>query len=343
MIATATNLDYLATRLHARRSRMAEAERLDALCAVHTLPELSRAVQMETEYESPARFQRRLVQDLVRELVSCIPHVGGAGGGLLAWLPVRFQVENTKTLLRGFVNQTAPDALQEHLVTLPEGPALDVKGLAAAKTLESFVGLLPPGRPRQYLSEAVARHRDQPQPFYLEAALDCGYFRDLLARTFRLSGEDQVVARPLALHETNFFLFMLVARGRFHFNVSADALLALALPEICEDWFRKLLTVPDLLGAAKVGVGIVFDELPTEQSTDEAALEGLAWKRFWRLAHDTYRRDHMGLGAVLGYVALRRIETANLITISEGIRSGMVPAAIRARLTPLKELEVAHV
>ena len=75
----------------------------------------------------------------------------------------------------------------------------------------------------------------------------------------------------------------------------------------------------------------------------EVALEALAWKRFQRLANGAFRRDHMGLGAVVGYAGLRRVETANLITLSEGIRTGMTAEAIRARLVPRKELEAAYV
>jgi vacuolar-type H+-ATPase subunit C/Vma6 len=343
MFATADNLDYLATRLHARRSRMAEAERLDALCQIGVMPELCRAVRLDKDYQAVTEFQRRVVQDLVWELAGCVRHVGGAGGELVAWLLARFQVENMKMLVRGFVNQTPPEVLQEHLVTLPDGLALDVKGLAAAKSLEGFVELLPPGAPRQRLSEALARHRDQPQPFFLEAALDCGYFQELLAKTFQLSGEDQAVVRPLVLHEANFFQFMLAVRGRFHFDLPADALLAFHLPGIFDEWFKNLLTAPDMLAAAKSSIEIVFDELPTEQSSDETALEALAWKRFQRLANDAFRRGHMGLGAVVGYAGLRRVETANLITLSEGIRTGMTAGAIRARLVPRKELEAAYV
>jgi len=344
MMFTATNnLDYLATRLHARRSRMAEAERLDALCTIRTLPELSRAVRLDTDYQAGAEFQRRVVQDLVQELAGCVRQVGGAGGELVAWLLARFQVENMKTLVRGFVNQISPEVLQEHLVTLPERLALDVKGLATAKSLEGFVEWLPPGTPRQRLREAVDRHRDQPQPFFLEAALDCGYFQELLAKIRQLSGEDQAVVRALALQEANFFQFMLAVRGRFHFDLPADALLALRLPGVFDDWFKILLTAPDLLAAAKASVGIVFDELPAEPGADEVALEALAWKRFRRLANDTFRRDHMGLGAVVGYAGLRRVETANLITLSEGIRTGMTAEGIRARLVPRKALEAAYV
>lgn len=343
MFATANNLDYLATRLHARRSRMAEGERLDALCTIRSLPELSRSVRLDVEYQVATEFQQRLVQELVQELAGCVRHVGGTGGELVAWLLGRFQVENMKTLIRGFVNQTPPEVLQKHLVTLPAELSLDATGLMGAKSLESFIELLPPGTPRRRLSESLARHHDQPQPFFLEAALDCGYFQELLAKTSRLSGEDQTVVRPLALHEANFFQFMLAVRGRFHFDLPADALLSLHLPGVFDDWFKNLLTAPDWPAAAKSSVGIVFDELPLEPSSDDIVLETLAWQRFQRLAADVFRRDHMGLGAVVGYVALRRVETANLITLSEGIRTNLTTTAIRARLVPGKKLEAAHV
>ncbi len=344
MMRTGTNdLDYLATRLHARRSRMAEGKRLDELCNIRTIPELSHAVRLDTDYQSAAEFQRRLVQDMVRELSGCARHVGGAGGGVFAWMLARFQVENMKTLVRGFQNHTAPGVLQKHLVPLPEGLTLDVQRLATAGSLEDFCELLPPGTPRQRLSAAVAVLQDHPQPFFLEAALDCGYFQELLARTRQLSGEDLAAVRPLALQETNFFQFMLAARGRFHYDLPTDVLLSLRLPGSFEDWFKTLLTAPDMLAAAKDSVGIVFDEWPWVASFGEADLEALAWKRFLRLANGAFYRSYMGLGTVVCYAGLRRVETADLITLSEGIRTGMTTGAMRARLISRAEVEVAHV
>jgi len=337
------DLDYLATRLHARRSRMAEGARLDALCNIRTIPELGRATRLDADCSTAAEFQRQLVRDLVLELAGCLKHVGGAGGELFSWMLARFQVENIKVFVRAFLNQTAPDVLREHLVTLPEGLALDVERLAAAKSLEDFIQCLPPGAPRRHLSEAVAAHRDHLQPFYLEAALDRGFFQELLAKTRQLSGENLAILRPLALQEVHFFQFMLVIRGRFHFDLPSDVLFALRLPGISDDWFKILLTVPDLRAAAKSGVGIIFDELPAETAFAEADLEASAWKRFLRLANGAFRRDHMGLGAVVGYAGLRRVETANLITLSEGIRTGLTAGAIRARLVPRTDLEVAYV
>jgi vacuolar-type H+-ATPase subunit C/Vma6 len=51
----------------------------------------------------------------------------------------------------------------------------------------------------------------------------------------------------------------------------------------------------------------------------------------------------MDLGAVVGYAGIRRVEVANLISLSEAIRTGMAAEVIRARLIPRNDLESAYV
>jgi vacuolar-type H+-ATPase subunit C/Vma6 len=111
-----------------------------------------------------------------------------------------------------------------------------------------------------------------------------------------------------------------------------------------------MLTAKDLRTAAALAVGRVIDALPPEHESgettgplDAAELEALAWKRFLRLANRACRRNHMGLGAVIGYAVIRRVEVANLISLSEGIRAGVAPESIRARLIPRHDEEVAYV
>lgn len=140
-------------------------------------------------------------------------------------------------------------------------------------------------------------------------------------------------------------------RGKFHYDLPADSLLSLGVAGVgsSDEWFKALLAAPDILAAAKCAVGHALDELPPEQPTgesataDPAALEALAWKRFLRLANSAFRRSHMGLGAVVGYAGLRRVEVANLITLCEGIRTGLEAEKLRARLIPRTDLEAAHV
>lgn len=151
--ASANDLDYLATRLHARRSRMAEAERLDELCRVRTLPELGRALFPGAEISVTADFQRRLVEKLVREISDCLKHLEGEAQELMAWLLARFQWEDAKILLRGFLNLTPLETLQPHLVDLPSDLALDTPSLMSAKSLEDFVTRLPVRLPAQPVTD----------------------------------------------------------------------------------------------------------------------------------------------------------------------------------------------
>jgi len=116
--------------------------------------------------------------------------------------------------------------------------------------------------------------------------------------------------------------------------------------------FVEMLNDQDMSALAGHAEGRVFDAGPVEHgpadgsgsATVEAALfERLAWKRYLRLANLAFRQSHMGLGAVIGYAGIRRVEAANLITISEGIRKGMAAETIRARMITDTDAEAARV
>ena len=138
MRVAATNLDYLVARLHGRRSRLAEEERLEPLCRLPNLGELSRAVLSGAEVASVALLQRGLVQALLREWSEITAQLDGAAAAWMAWQSARFQIENLKVLARGVASRTPWARLQEHWVTLPADLALDAAALLAASDLEAF-------------------------------------------------------------------------------------------------------------------------------------------------------------------------------------------------------------
>jgi vacuolar-type H+-ATPase subunit C/Vma6 len=307
---------------------------------------------LDPEPGSAEHFQRRLVQDLIQELAGFRRHVDEAGQQFVNWLLARFQLENMKVLLRGLVNQTPMETLQPHLAVLPGDQALNAKALLAAGSVEIFADRLPAGRPRDRLGEILIRLPEAPRPFLLEAALDCGYYQELLARTAELHFEEREIISSLVYQESNFFQLMLVVRGKFKHELPAKMLLPLrvAASGVAADWFQLLLAAPDMPALAQYSLGSVVDEWPVSRgpgdskaTLDPAMLEALAWNRLFRLANAAFRRSHMGLGAVAGYVVLRRMEIANLITVSEGIRLGLDAGILRSRLVPRTDLEVAHV
>jgi len=349
----ASDLDYLSARLHTRRSLIAEGDRLDELCRVETNAELAAEIHPEALAQSAAGFQLQLVQDLVDELSGLLPHLNVTGAGLVGWMLVRFQVENLKVLVRGIAAGTSPELLREHVVSLPRHLVLDTQALATAQSLDQFVNLIPKGPLRASAKKVIEVYGKPPKPFFLEGALDGGYFRELLARLSRLSGEDRELIQPLVSQEVDTFHLMLLARGKFHYGLTSELLLPLHVPGtgIPRARFESMLAVPDLLTAAGQAVGRVIDTLPQEHkgpenkaaSVDAAALEALAWTRYLRLSNSAFRRSHMGLGAVVGYAGLRRVEVANLITVSEGVRGGIPAEAIRSRMIPRTEFVPEYV
>jgi len=335
--ASVNDLDFLSALLHGRRSRLAEGRRLDGLCQLPSLLEAWGNIYPDTEFRSTEDFQARLVQGLVKELLVCLRHVEDAGADLLAWMLARFQIENVKVLVRGLVNHVPFEEVRRFIVPLPHDLTLDAEGLRKASSLEDFIARLPPGMPRHWLRAAATVYREQPRTFYLEAALDCGYFQELLTRTQRLRDEDKEQVKPLIFQEVDTFHLMLVLRGKFHYRLTPEQLgpLHITGSEISTERFAAMSADPDPLTTASRTLGRVLDELPSPAGTPSAsetlnlaAFEALAWKRFLRFANLAFRRSDMGLGAVVGYLGTRRVEVANLITVSEAVGGGLPAEAL---------------
>lgn len=351
--ARTNDLDYLAARLHGRRSRLAEADRLDELCRLSRIAELADRLCPGKGIERVPLLQRRWVGDLVAELSGLRDSLSGAGERLLNWMLVRFQVENLKVLFRGFAAQAAQEPVKQHLFPLPKELALNVEALTGDGSLAELVKRLPDGPLQRSVKELVGGASEPPRPFFLEAALDRGYFRELLARAERIPGTDREAVQALVRQEVDTFHLMLALRGRFHYGLTPESLERFHAGKtgISPARFVGMLNAPDPVTAAKWALGRVFDRLPQELRETvgrpvidvAAALEAVAWNRYLQLANRAFRRSHLGLGAVIGYAGIRRMEVANLITLVEGIRAGLPAEVIRGRLFPRREVEVVHV
>jgi vacuolar-type H+-ATPase subunit C/Vma6 len=330
------DLDFLAARLHGRRSVLAEGARLDELCRIRTHAELSRLLYPELGLRSARELQRRMIGDLARELDELTARLKGAGAALLSWQCARLQVENFKVLARGFATGTPLAHLRPHLIAVPgDRPPLDAAALAGAVSFAAFVAAMPPGPLRAGLEEVRDLYQAQPRPFVLEAGLDLGYLRELVRRAGRLADDARAEVQCLASQEADIFHLMLAARGVFHYGLKPETLAGLhvAGSALSRKEFAAMLSAGDLASVAAAAVGRVVDSSPA--AAEAAELEALAWNRFHRLANGAFRRGHMGVGAAIGYAALRRIELANLIMLSEGLRMGLDARVLRSRLIPL--------
>jgi len=342
------DLDFIAARLHGRWAGSAEVERLDALCRLRTIPELARAVCPGADIAGAADLQRRLAQDLAQELCALTPYLSRPQTRLLSWMLVRFQVENLKVMIRGGLTKASPEDVRACLLALPRGMELDLAALEPGRGPRDLIGLLPDGRLREGLREAVLISGEPDQPFFYEMGLDCGYLRELLDRADELPGEDRAAVSAMLCQEADIFHLGLLVRGRFLYGLKAEALLPwhMAGTAITRQRLAAMLEAPDLGSALGLAVRHGLDALPPAEpapASDAGVWEALAWKRFLRLADEAFRRSAMGFGVVAGYTGIRRVEVANLITLCEGIRLGVAPEAIRPRLIPRAEQRAAHV
>jgi vacuolar-type H+-ATPase subunit C/Vma6 len=236
-------------------------------------------------------------------------------------------------------------------VALPANLALPIEKLAKADSLRTFVQLMPSGTLHRSLSRALEFYHEQPHVFFFESALDRAYLAELLRKADGLSGEDRELIRPIVVQELDIFHLMLALRGKLLYGMESVALLPfhLAGTRVSRDVFEKILEESDVHAMAARGLDRVVDGSDSGQpghrteTVDPAALEKLAWSRFWRLAQRAFRRSHMGAASVVAYVELRRVEVANLITACEAIRLGIPAQSVDARLIPVGAREAAYV
>lgn len=329
---------------------MAEGERLDALCRIRSIEEYGRTVLPDREIRGIADFQRQLIEKFIAEISRITAQLERARAHLVKWMPVRFEAENLKVLLRSSITKINPEEASEHLVHVPGLKPAEVHALAIAGSVTDFLRALKGGPIKKSLEKAVGEYGEDARPFFFEAAIDRGYLTELVARFKDLSESDRAEVGNLIRNEADIFHLVLMLRGRFNYGLSSDRLSSMHVPgtSISNATFADMLNDTDPLTAVNRVVMRVLDPLPFEggkgdQVIPVTVLESLAWRRYLRAANMTFRKSHMGFGAVVAYLAIRRIEIANLITVSEGIRSGMEPDAIRARAIPRMDAEGAYV
>lgn len=330
------NLDHLAAWIHGRRSRIADAERLDALCRLGGPEELSRTVLPQEEPLAPGDLQRRLEAGWLREVEALARCVAPRRAAFLEAMGRRLRVEDLKLRVRGLAAGQPPEAVAPRFPGSAGDPAL-----AGSGGLEDLAARLA-GTPFPELRKGP----DDPalRPFLLETRLDHGYFRGLLDALERLDPGDRRALRPLVHQEADHFHLLLAARGRFLHRIPPEFLLPWHLEGtgIPRERFRRMLSAADLCRAAALAAGRALDPGPLPDRLDPAAVDALAWNRYLRLALRLFRQGGMDFGTLAGHLALRRVEVANLATLSEGLRLGMPFEALKARRIPRTLPEASH-
>ena len=335
------DLDHLAARLHGRRGRLYDGARLRALFALGSVRELAKTIFPGEGIETAAGLEARLVEAFVSESWEIAACFGGVRAALLEWQAARFQLENLKSLVRSLSSGAGRKETAAALVGLPRGMDGYGRELAAIKSREELLLALPEGIFRNGLAAAFTAYPGKDAVFLIEAALERDYLAELTARAAKLGMKDRDSAGALCALETAAFNLQLAARGKFFYGFESRELLRLAAP--CADRekrrFTAMLAAADIGEASEIARGL--EGYSGRGEPDMAGLESLSRGRYRKAAVRALRNDHFGYGAVAAYLALRRLETADLITLTEGLRLGAGAAELEGKLLP--GLEAAHV
>ena len=206
------DFDYLAARVHGRRSRLAEGSTLDRLSQVRAVPELCRALALPPEI-SALDLQRTLAREAFEEVSELAACLSGAAGRLLEWLRVRYQVENLKVLVRGALAGRSAASLEPYLLPVPEDLRLPGLPRETAEQPGALASILPAGPIRDSLAALVAPKGVVLRPFDLEAAIDRGYLGELLRRARCIGGDEGTYLLPMAYQDADLFHLALAVRG----------------------------------------------------------------------------------------------------------------------------------
>lgn len=334
-LLTEKNLDYLTARLHGRRSRLADGVRLESLTHLKSVTDLGRELYPGARLQTAIAAQRRIIQGLIHELTRIRHHLSGPEGRLMDWILLRFDLENLKLALRAIHSQLPEGELAGYLITPSGKSAPDWVAITGeVGSPEAFANLLPAEPWGHKLREALDVCRDHQEPFLIEAALDQGYFRDGLILAAALPAGDRALVKALIAHEADIFHMMLAIRGRFHYGLPANLLAPfhVAGTPLTHGLFSAMLAAPDIASSVRLVSRLILEAPVT--TDDPGALERLAWKRQLTLANRAFRRSVTHFGTIAGYAGLRRLEAANLITLSEGLRLRITEDTLRRLMIP---------
>lgn len=354
-----SDFDYGNARLRAMRSRLLSRQALEALTEAGT-PEGLITALMDTAYREAveaavirlagmACLAEALRTDLVRTVGRARQFFSGPAGELAGLALRRYDLHNVKTVLRGLARQVSADEIIANTLPVGELRPADLARLARSANVRGAIDLLatwamPWSQP---LLELRARRRgenaDTPE---MELALD----RWRLRESLKAAREADEAAKPLMetlLGEADAANLLTALRLvgvadpvtlREHFGVDDITALFMGPGAISLDLLVKAARAASIVEAVAILSTTAYqtmlaDALEIYTRTNHlSAFEQALTRRQLQHAAGCLTRDPLGVGVLIGYVALKTNEIANLRAIAQGLSLGEKPERIKAEL-----------
>jgi len=354
------DFDYGNTRLRAMKSRLIPRRALEGLTEVGSVQGLINALT-DTAYRDAveAALVRAVGMECLAEALrnDLVATVGKArrffrdqAGDLAALVLRRYDLHNVKTVLRGLVRQVPASEILASTLPIGELRPVDLSELARSQNFRAAIDLLatwaaPLSQP---LLELRARRRGEGvEVSELELALDRWHVHTAMqvAREADEEGRTLFEALRLEADVTNIMTALrlgsvadaaLTLRERF----GADDLTALFVDpgHVRFGLLTEAVRKSSVGEAVSVLVGTPYGPILASAMQGYSAtgrlsiFERALARRQLRHAAGLCARDPLGIGVLVGYVALKTNEVANLRAIAQGLMLGEKPERIRAEL-----------
>ncbi len=351
------DFDYGNARLRAMKSRLLPRRTLEALTEAGSVQSLLTALT-NTAYREAVQaalvrltdmecLNEALRNDLVNTLGKVRSFFDEAARELAGLVLLRYDLHNVKTILRGLVAHVPAQEVSANTLPIGELRPPDIAELVRAANWRMAIDLLatwrmPFTRPLLEL-QAVRRGRNGGvEPFEMEVALDRWYFdvaieaandtvlREALAleadainimTALRLIGVPGVTTVLQERFGASDVTSLFVGPGHIPFALLAEAAGQESVPKAINT-LTSTAYGPLLAGVLNAYAA------SARLSMFERALA----RRQLQFAASLFARDPLGIGVLLGYVALKTNEVANLRAIAQGLMLGEKPDRIRLEL-----------
>jgi V/A-type H+-transporting ATPase subunit C len=354
------DFDYGNARLRAMRSRLIPRRALEGLAEVEDVEGLITALT-DTAYRQAVEaalvrlsgmecLAEALRNDLVATVGKARRFFRNQSGELAMLVLRRYDVHNVKVVLRGLARQVPASEILAS--TLPMGGLrpMELSELARSQSFRAAIDLLatwavPLARP---LLEARTRRRSEGvEVVELELGLERWHLRTAL-KAAQEAGEDGKTwfeALGLEADAANILTALrlvgvadaaLALRERF--GTQTVATLFVGPGHIPFLLLEEAVRQPSMAEAVQVLAGTPYGLILASAMEDYSATSRLSVferalaRRQLRHAAGLFARDPLGLGVLIGYLALKTNEVANLRAIAQGLMLGERAERIRAEL-----------
>lgn len=349
------DFDYGNARLRAMKSRLLTRQVLEELAGAASIPELINALT-KTPYREAieaALVQYGGVETIAQarrinliHTVSKVRHFySGQAAELASWVLRRYDMENAKAILRGLSQQVPANEILASTLPIGELQPADLDTLARSAHARAAIDLLATWRfPLAQPLLALRAQKANADLFEMELALEQWYFRTAVTATkengeslhqslmfhadvtniltvLRLVGETEAAAFLRQHFDAQDAIPLFIGPGHVSFALLTEAARQEPVRRAVE------VLVHTSYGAALASTLEQY-RITNRLSDFEYALQRQQLKH----ALSLLIRDPLGIGVLIGFMALKMNELANLRRIVQGVYLGETPDRIRAEL-----------